>query len=183
VCSIFQNLGCEVDERDVAMSEQLRNELRQRLPESATTHALPRVFIGDHYLGGYDEVTELNETGQLLQLLKVSACPHAVPLPPGLQTSVQRLMGRGGCVRRWSDTGAAGQGAGHCGVRRVWQLSLRAVPQLPRQRPHSAPGGRAAHNNQMQLLQREWALALQQMRSSFHELQSECQVKRAPQNS
>ena len=104
VCSIFQNLGCELDERDVAMSEELRNELRERLPERATTHAVPRVFIGDHYLGGYDEVTELNETGQLLRLLKVR---NAVALPPwpGPLTSVEKLMGQGrvcaAMVRRW----------------------------------------------------------------------------------
>lgn len=103
VCSIFRNLGYELDERDVAMSEELRNELRERLPDSATTHAVPRVFIGDRYLGGYDEVTELNETGQLLRLLKVRTCPHALALPADLAGSHRSRSS-------WAGAGVRGEG-------------------------------------------------------------------------
>jgi glutaredoxin-related protein len=69
VRSIFQNLGCELDERDISMSAAFRAELKERL--KGTAAPVPRVFIGTTYLGGFDEVQEMNEDERLRVILKV----------------------------------------------------------------------------------------------------------------
>ena len=71
VRSIFQNLGCELDERDISMSAAFRAELKERL--KGTAAPVPRVFIGTNYLGGFDEVQEMNEDERLRVILKVCA--------------------------------------------------------------------------------------------------------------
>lgn len=98
MCSIFRNLGCELDERDVAMSDALRHELKRRL--RGATAPVPRVFIGDDYLGGYDEVVELNETGELLRLLKVRSYAFLPPASSHWLRDAEGSAGWAGCCRR-----------------------------------------------------------------------------------
>ena len=77
VRSIFQNLGCALDERDISMSAAFRAELKERL--KGNTAPVPRVFIGSNYLGGFEEVQEMNEDERLRVILKVTRsglCTH-----------------------------------------------------------------------------------------------------------
>ncbi|KAF9604099.1 hypothetical protein IFM89_002774 [Coptis chinensis] len=54
------------DEHDVSLHSQFLNELREMLGEGVS---VPRLFIKERYIGGVDEVIELNELGRLSKLL------------------------------------------------------------------------------------------------------------------
>eukprot|EP00976_Prorocentrum_cordatum_P050930 1028489-Prorocentrum_minimum.AAC.1 len=52
------------------MDRKLKKELKERMGGVAAP--VPRVFIGNTYLGGYEEVIEMNELEELKELLEVS---------------------------------------------------------------------------------------------------------------
>uniref|UniRef100_A0A7C9AUE7 Glutaredoxin domain-containing protein n=2 Tax=Opuntia streptacantha TaxID=393608 RepID=A0A7C9AUE7_OPUST len=70
VLSILQGFRVDIDERDVAMDSGFMSELRERLGSKDKPVALPRVFIGGRYVGGAEEVLQLNEIGELKKLLQ-----------------------------------------------------------------------------------------------------------------
>lgn len=55
------------DERDVALHGEYRNELKELLGDGA---GVPRIFIKGRYLGGVDELVEMNEAGRFGRLLR-----------------------------------------------------------------------------------------------------------------
>ncbi|KAL9247720.1 hypothetical protein vseg_021122 [Gypsophila vaccaria] len=61
---ILKGLGVRVDERDVSMHSGFKQELKDLLGE-AFKGGLPKVFVGDNYIGGVDEIRRLNEDGKL----------------------------------------------------------------------------------------------------------------------
>ncbi|GMJ10981.1 hypothetical protein like AT1G64500 [Hibiscus trionum] len=63
------------DERDVSLHGEFLNELRELLGDEAT---VPRVFVKGRYLGGADEVSELNETGKLGKILSMGRVERGV---------------------------------------------------------------------------------------------------------
>lgn len=67
------------DERDVALHGEFLKEIKELVGEVA----LPRVFVKGRYLGGLEELVELNETGRLGRMLNA--------------TRVVRGAGRLGC--------------------------------------------------------------------------------------
>ncbi|WCJ26563.1 Glutaredoxin family protein [Euphorbia peplus] len=54
------------DERDVSLHAKFRNELRTILEEEVS---LPRLFVKGKYIGGVEEVSELDESGRLGRIL------------------------------------------------------------------------------------------------------------------
>ncbi|XP_024399054.1 uncharacterized protein [Physcomitrium patens] len=64
---IFQSFPIWIDERDVSMHAEFRQELKSLFSEPAM---VPRVFIKGHYIGGFDEVRRLHEDGELGELLQ-----------------------------------------------------------------------------------------------------------------
>lgn len=68
------------DERDVSLHGEFLNELRELLGEGVS---VPRMFVKGSYLGGVDEVVNLNETGRLGRILNWAR--------------VERGVGRLGC--------------------------------------------------------------------------------------
>ncbi|KAL3499206.1 hypothetical protein ACH5RR_038299 [Cinchona calisaya] len=68
------------DERDVSLHGEFLNELRELLGEGV---AVPRMFVKGRYLGGVDEVVNLNEEGKLGRILNWAR--------------VERGVGRLGC--------------------------------------------------------------------------------------
>ncbi|KAB1222237.1 hypothetical protein CJ030_MR2G023475 [Morella rubra] len=65
---IFRGFRVPVDERDISMDSEYRNELQRALGGKAVS--LPQVFIRGNHLGGAEEVKQLNELGELAQLLE-----------------------------------------------------------------------------------------------------------------
>ncbi|MQM20999.1 hypothetical protein Taro_054030 [Colocasia esculenta] len=57
-----------VDERDVSLHGEYLRELRELVGEEAT---VPRLFVKGRYVGGVDEVVEMNETGRLRLMLRL----------------------------------------------------------------------------------------------------------------
>jgi len=71
VRAIFQSYACEVDERDISMDKNVREEYKQRMggPRNISALPVPQVFIGKLYIGGHTDITELNEIGELKPIL------------------------------------------------------------------------------------------------------------------
>lgn len=68
VRGIFEGNRVVTDERDVSLHGQFLNELKDLL--GSETVSVPRVFIKGRYVGGADELTELNESGKLGRMLR-----------------------------------------------------------------------------------------------------------------
>ncbi|KAG9454995.1 hypothetical protein H6P81_007899 [Aristolochia fimbriata] len=58
----------EVDERDVALHGQYLGELRELLGDEDDA-TVPRLFVKGRYVGGVEQVVELNESGRLRRIL------------------------------------------------------------------------------------------------------------------
>lgn len=65
---IFRGFRVCVDERDISMDRSYRTELQDALKGKALS--LPQVFIKGKYIGGAEEVKQLNEEGELAKLLE-----------------------------------------------------------------------------------------------------------------
>ncbi|XVF12941.1 hypothetical protein REPUB_Repub08aG0163500 [Reevesia pubescens] len=72
---IFEVQRVVFDERDVSLHGEFLNELRSLLGEEAS---VPRVFVKGRYLGGAEEVSELNESGKLGKILRMAAAERGV---------------------------------------------------------------------------------------------------------
>uniref|UniRef100_A0A7N0V141 Glutaredoxin domain-containing protein n=1 Tax=Kalanchoe fedtschenkoi TaxID=63787 RepID=A0A7N0V141_KALFE len=64
---VLKGLGLRVDERDLSMHSCFKDELKQLMRDAfdQRTPASPRVFIGQKYVAGADEIRRLNEEAQL----------------------------------------------------------------------------------------------------------------------
>jgi glutaredoxin len=62
-----------VDERDISMDKNVREEYKQRMggPPNISALPVPQVFIGQLYIGGHTVITEMNEIGELKPILMV----------------------------------------------------------------------------------------------------------------
>ena len=65
---IFRGFRVPVDERDISMDSEFKNELQKALGGSKSW-SLPQVFIRGKYIGGSDEVKQLHENGELAEIL------------------------------------------------------------------------------------------------------------------
>jgi len=66
---ILKGLGVRVDERDVSMHSRFKEELRELLGDGYGGLVLPRVFVGENYIGGAEEIQKLHEDGRLEKVL------------------------------------------------------------------------------------------------------------------
>ncbi|GAB2287877.1 hypothetical protein Dimus_022232 [Dionaea muscipula] len=69
---ILKSLGLRVDERDVSMHSGFKEELRELLGTAGFNRpvGLPRVFAGEKYIGGADEIRRMHEEGKLEKVLE-----------------------------------------------------------------------------------------------------------------
>jgi len=67
---IIKGLGIRVDERDVSMHSGFKEELKELMGEGFSGGGLPRVFLGEKYIGGAEEIRLLHEDGQLEKLVE-----------------------------------------------------------------------------------------------------------------
>ncbi|CAI9759087.1 unnamed protein product [Fraxinus pennsylvanica] len=65
---IFRGFNVCLDERDLSMDLSYRNELKDALKGKAIS--LPQVFVRGQYIGGAEEIKELNESGALAKLVE-----------------------------------------------------------------------------------------------------------------
>nr|GLL36659.1 uncharacterized protein At3g28850 [Ipomoea trifida] len=71
---IFRGFRVCVDERDISMDSSYRKELQGMLGEKGIS--LPQVFIKGRYIGGVEEIKQLNESGELAKLLEGFPVKH-----------------------------------------------------------------------------------------------------------
>ncbi|KAK9180863.1 hypothetical protein WN944_023999 [Citrus x changshan-huyou] len=75
---IFKSYRVGVDERDISMDSSYRKELQDLLGVEGKAITLPQVFIRGKHIGGAEEIKQLNETGDLVMLLKGFPVVNAV---------------------------------------------------------------------------------------------------------
>jgi glutaredoxin 3 len=63
--SLLDKKGAAYEEMDVMMDDKKRAEMRQRTKRST----VPQIFINGQYIGGSDELAELERAGKLDALL------------------------------------------------------------------------------------------------------------------
>ncbi|KAK8652478.1 hypothetical protein V6N13_126510 [Hibiscus sabdariffa] len=61
---ILRSLGVRVDERDVSMHAEFKEELKELVGEGFKV-GLPSVFVGKRYIGGAEEIRRMLEEGEL----------------------------------------------------------------------------------------------------------------------
>ena len=64
--SLFRKKGVEVEEVDVLMDVDAREEMQNK---SGGARSVPQIFIGDTHVGGCDELYALEKEGKLDPLL------------------------------------------------------------------------------------------------------------------
>lgn len=57
--------GVTIDEIDVTLNAKRRREMMDRSGRKTT----PQIFIGEEHIGGFDDLTELDRSGRLDELL------------------------------------------------------------------------------------------------------------------
>lgn len=67
---ILNGLGVKVDERDMSMHSGFKDELKELLGDEFNKGGLPRVFLGRRYIGGAEEIRQLNEEGKLEKMME-----------------------------------------------------------------------------------------------------------------
>ena len=65
---LLQNKGASFNEYDITMGGEKREEMLARAPQART---VPQIFIGDTYVGGYNELKALEVEGKLNSLLGI----------------------------------------------------------------------------------------------------------------
>lgn len=70
VRAILRGLQVTVDERDISMDSKYRKELQSVLGTTEKPVCLPQVFIGETHIGGIEEIMQLNDGGELAEMLK-----------------------------------------------------------------------------------------------------------------
>ncbi|KAA0709536.1 Glutaredoxin domain-containing cysteine-rich protein 1 [Triplophysa tibetana] len=77
VRKIFQNHSLRFIEKNIALDSEYGKELEMRCKRVGEPPSLPVVFIGGHYLGGAEKILEMNELGELQDLLtKIERVQH-----------------------------------------------------------------------------------------------------------
>ncbi|XP_042504422.1 uncharacterized protein LOC122081383 [Macadamia integrifolia] len=70
--SLLEGHQVAIDERDVSLHGEFLNELRELLGEEGNVAVpVPRLFVKGRYIGGVDEMAELNESGRLGRMLRL----------------------------------------------------------------------------------------------------------------
>ena len=66
---LLKQKGAEITEIDVTFSPKKRAEMMQKTGRTS----VPQIWIGDHHVGGADELLALEEAGRLDDLLAAAA--------------------------------------------------------------------------------------------------------------
>jgi glutaredoxin 3 len=66
--SLLEKKEVPYEEIDVTLNARLRREMMDRSGKST----VPQIFIGDQHIGGYDQLSKLDQDGKLDGLLKRS---------------------------------------------------------------------------------------------------------------
>ena len=63
---LLDDKGAKYREHDITMGGPKRDEMQERAPNART---VPQIFIGDAYVGGSDDLSQLERAGKLDALL------------------------------------------------------------------------------------------------------------------
>ena len=63
---LLQAKNAEFEEIDISHSETLKEQMMQKTERKT----VPQIFIGDHHVGGFDDLSSLDSEGRLDSLLQ-----------------------------------------------------------------------------------------------------------------
>lgn len=66
--ALLASKGVEAEEIDIELRPEQREEMIRRSGRST----VPQIFIGEHHVGGFDDIYELDAAGELDPLLRGS---------------------------------------------------------------------------------------------------------------
>lgn len=64
---LLASKGIDYFEEDVSVSAERRTEMTRR---AGGRHTVPQIFVGEHHVGGFDDLHTLDETGRLDALVR-----------------------------------------------------------------------------------------------------------------
>lgn len=64
---LLENKGVKYEE--VGMHDMSSDERRALMQKTNNYRTVPQIFIGDEFIGGFDELNQMNENGKLDELL------------------------------------------------------------------------------------------------------------------
>ena len=64
---LFEKKGAEYEEVNIASSASIRDQM---ISEAGGRMTVPQIFIGDTHVGGWDDLSALDEAGELDTLLE-----------------------------------------------------------------------------------------------------------------
>jgi glutaredoxin 3 len=64
---LLDNKGVSFEEIRIDHNPETMQEMMQR----SNRHTVPQIFIGDHHVGGYDDLAALEMSGRLDELLEI----------------------------------------------------------------------------------------------------------------
>ncbi|XP_047252227.1 uncharacterized protein At3g28850-like, partial [Capsicum annuum] len=67
---ILKGLGVKINERDVLIHLRFKEELKELLGNEYSRGRFPRIFLGKKYIGGDDEIRQMNEDGKLNKFIE-----------------------------------------------------------------------------------------------------------------
>lgn len=68
---LLMSRGALFNERDITFADDLRQEMVRRSGRETT----PQIFLADEHIGGYEELKQLDESGELARKLSYTGDP------------------------------------------------------------------------------------------------------------
>ncbi len=65
--TLLKTKNVEIEEKDIWADPAVAKEMLQRTNGART---IPQIFVGDHHVGGNEQLQNINRTGELDKLLK-----------------------------------------------------------------------------------------------------------------
>ncbi|CAL8068245.1 unnamed protein product [Calicophoron daubneyi] len=82
VLNLLSAVKAPFETRDISASEEDKKYMQSALQKAGKKVVAPQIFSGDDYIGGYEELMDANECGDLAKFLRVEISRTPVSFEP-----------------------------------------------------------------------------------------------------